>query len=100
MPRGQPPKYDPLRAYLAAQVDDTVMLTVAEIETIVGTSLPARARSGAFWANAAHWWDASPQARAWLEVGWRVTGYNVRLAVPTVTFGRTASTAEPVAPSA
>jgi hypothetical protein len=100
MPRGQPLKYEPLRAYLAAQPGDRVTLTVAEITAIVGTSLPASAWNGAFWANAAHGWDASPQARAWLGIGWRVTARNFRLVEPTVTFTRADSTGEPAAGSA
>jgi len=94
MATGKPLKYDPLRAYLAAQAGDTVTLTVAEIETILGTSLPASAWNGVFWANAAHGWDASSQARAWLDAGWRVTGRNFRIAYPAVTFSRADSTGQ------
>ena len=84
MATGKPPTYEPLRAYLDAQTGDTVMLTLPAFETILGTPLPVSARTPGWWAN--RWQEG--HARAWLDAGRRVTGRNVRIAAPTVTFTR------------
>jgi hypothetical protein len=48
-----PRKYDPLSDYLAAQPPgtETLTLTLAEIEAIIGGPLPPRVRAPAFWTN-------------------------------------------------
>jgi len=71
---GKPPaKYLPLQRHLAAVVGDTVTLTFAEVEALLGAALPSSARQrAAWWANTA----GSFQARAWLVAGWRVQGLN------------------------
>jgi hypothetical protein len=89
MPPTGPPKYEPLRRYLVALPADvtTVTLTVAEIEALLGASLPASARTSSWWANS----QPVAHRRAWLTIGWRVMGHTFRPAVPTVTFTRVAS---------
>ena len=68
-----PVKYLPLQRHLAAVVGDTVRLTFAEVEALLGAALPPSARQrSAWWANTA----GSFQARAWLAAGWRVQGLN------------------------
>ncbi|MGD9891720.1 MAG: hypothetical protein AB7R89_33525 [Dehalococcoidia bacterium] len=85
MPRWLGPrKYDPLAAYLAQVTDDQVTLTLAEIEAILGTPLPATATSSDFWRNYARAWPA----HAWRDVGWRVARHPSRQAVTAVTFVR------------
>jgi hypothetical protein len=97
MPYGRVPKYEPLRRYLLALPSEvtTVTLTLAEITAIIGGPLPATARLRPWWGN--H--PRASHSRAWLDAGWRVTGRDVRSALPTVTFTRAASTPELSAPS-
>ncbi len=71
MPTGKPPKYEPLRRYLAAQVGETVTLTFAEIEGLIGASLPASAEQRSWWVNRTD--GGLPQMRAWQRAGWRVS---------------------------
>src|SRR3712207_6378669 len=93
MPIGQPPKYEPLRRYLAAlaAATDTVTLTIGAIAALIGAPLPHKAATTTWWSNT----RGSTQGRAWLRAGWWVTGREFRTAVPTVTFTR--ATGEPTA---
>jgi hypothetical protein len=87
MPRWSGPrKYDLLGDYLAAQSPetDTVTLTLAEIETILGTPLPMTAYWTPFWTNYAK----NPPSRAWRRVGWRVARQTGNRWVEAVTFVR------------
>lgn len=84
-----PRKYAPLRDYLAGQPPtiDALTLTFAQIEALIGGPLPVTAQTRQFWVNRRRAWDASSQARAWHDAGWRVAA--VSLAHPgTVTFAR------------
>jgi len=69
-------KYDGLRSYLKfrAGFTDTVKLSFARIDGIIGDNLPMSAyRSEA-------WWDNSPSnvhAKAWLEAGWEIEDVNL-----------------------
>lgn len=68
-------KYDPLRRHLARLSDGRWMITFAEIEKIIGDSLPESAiQHKEWWAN-----DASPgrQSRAWLDAGFKKTGLDM-----------------------
>lgn len=72
-------KYDPLHVYLEGLPAGTreKTLSFAQIEAIIGASLPASAhRYREWWAN-----ERSPgghvQARAWLEAGWAVDTVNL-----------------------
>jgi len=56
-------KYDPLATYLKAQPKRKVQLTFAQIETILGTKLPASA------AKYYGWW--SSDSAVWVFEGWR-----------------------------
>jgi hypothetical protein len=61
-------RYAPLYDYLAAQRNNNVNLTFAEIENILGARLPRSARVyRAWWANGGH-----TQAESWLQAGFRV----------------------------
>ena len=79
-----PRKYAPLARYLMALSVDAVTLTLGEVEQIVGAPLPVSARSVMFWSNHA----PTPQARAWLGVGWRTARSSRRQWVAAVTFVR------------
>ena len=76
-------KYDALTGWLSTQ-QPTVNLSFADIERIIGDSLPASAH------NYRPWWGnqtSNPRSRqclAWLNAGWEVD--TVNLAAKTVTF--------------
>ena len=79
-------KYQPLADYLAAQPDDAVTLTHAEIAAILGAPLPKVAYTRTWWTQAP---DATRQhMRVWRAAGWQVVATD-RLR-GTVTFRRTA----------
>jgi hypothetical protein len=63
-------KYIRLAAYLAAQPDDvdTLSMSLAEVEEIVGASLPANSRFPSWWRNEGR----RMHSRAWLAAGWEV----------------------------
>jgi len=65
-------KYIRLAAHLAAQPPeiDRLVLTLPEIESIVGEALPTNARFPSWWRND----DRRMHSRAWLTAGWRVDG--------------------------
>ncbi len=86
MARGKPLKYEPLRRYLAAQVGETVTLTFAEIEGLIGASLPASAEQRSWWVNRTD--GGFPQMRAWQSAGWRVSTVRLRSVARSVTFVR------------
>lgn len=70
-------KYDPLEIYLSGVRSETVRLTFAEMDGILGSPLPRSAyQYSAFWGNSTegstHVW-----ADAWQRAGWRVTGFNL-----------------------
>ena len=63
-------KYIRLAAFLAGQPRDTdrLVLTLPEIEDIVGESLPNNARFPSWWRND----ERKMHSRAWITAGWRV----------------------------
>ena len=69
-------KYTPLTLYLSRKAKWTrwVKLQFSRIEGIIGKDLPASAyRTSEWWKNAAN----SPQAKAWLSIGWEVKEVNL-----------------------
>ena len=77
-------KYQPLFTFLSGQKERAVSLTFAEIEALLGSNLPASARtSRAWWSNRK---KGALQARAWMEAGYRAV--NVNLESTRVTFRR------------
>lgn len=82
--------YAPLAELLATVHSDRVDLSFRDLEQVLGRPLPASARNHRpWWGNSA----ASPQARAWLEAGWRIAG--VDRDAGEVTFERVLAPAEP-----
>jgi hypothetical protein len=63
-------KYIRLAAYLAGQPQDIerIVLSLPEIEEVVGDTLPNNARFPSWWRND----DRKMHSRAWLTAGWRV----------------------------
>lgn len=66
-------KYEKLKSHLQSINQDRVTMTFAEIEEILGFSLPNSAyKHRAWWSNT----DSHTQARAWLDAGWKVSIIN------------------------
>lgn len=77
-------KYRKLSERLNNLATDQETLTFAQIEDILGTTLPPSARVyAAWWSNQAH-----NHAAAWVGAGWKTK--NVNLRTGSVTFVRTA----------
>ncbi len=69
-------KYAPLARHLRRQ-SAAVSMSFAELEDLLGDSLPPSAR------RHQAWWSNDPagshvQAHAWMDAGWRVTSVNLR----------------------
>ncbi|MBS7636396.1 hypothetical protein KEJ37_03500 [Candidatus Bathyarchaeota archaeon] len=70
-------KYEPLKSYLRfrAAFTDSVKLSFAQIEGIIGDNLPMEAyRSEDWWMNS----PKSVHARAWLDAGWETSEINTK----------------------
>jgi hypothetical protein len=81
-----PAEYRSLYKYLAGRYADTVVLRFAEIEDLLGYTLPDGARLGQdWWANADADGEASPQSRSWIHAS-RTAEAN--LVAQTVVFER------------
>ena len=80
-------KYEPLRAYLAAQTDTQLTLSFGHIEALVGQPLPASAWLRQWWTNSPNF-SSRPQSRAWLTVSWRVAEMRSNGRERVVTFMR------------
>lgn len=79
-------KYSPLAEYLALNPSDEVRLSFADIEEIIGDTLPPSAHSFREWwanqrAHPSHRW-----ATEWMEAGWECA--TVSLQERWVTFKR------------
>lgn len=63
-------KYIRLAAFLAGQPAgiDRIVMTLPEIEEVVGETLPDNARFPSWWRND----DRRMHSRAWLTAGWKV----------------------------
>lgn len=80
------PKYQALTYYLQSIQHDYVLLTLSEIEKILGFSLPRSARQyNAWWANdrrnQSHSWSYQ-----WIQSGWE--SFDIKLGEETVSFRR------------
>lgn len=75
-------KYYPLYQLLLESRQDELTLTIAELEQLLGESLPASARSQrAWWSNRKR---GALQAAAWMEAGYHVVA--IDLAAQQITF--------------
>lgn len=67
-PFAVPAEYRPLHKYLDERFADTVVLTLSEIEDLLGCALPEAARlEREWWANGDADGPPSPQSRSWLQ---------------------------------
>jgi hypothetical protein len=77
------PRYQRIGEALDDSDEESVRLSFADLEDVLGDPLPASARKHAkWWANT----DKSPQGRAWMDFGWRVAG--IRIGTGEVDFVR------------
>jgi hypothetical protein len=84
--RAAPQKYLALYKYLAARYANTVVLTFAEIEDLLGSTLPDLARRNAdWWTNADLTIDRPDHADSWILAERRATP---NLLARTVEFSR------------
>ena len=61
-------EYQPLHTYLKNRFADNVVLTFAQIEDLIGHTLPPPARAEQeWWANADASGASSTQARSWVQ---------------------------------
>ncbi len=68
-------KYYPLYQFFQQNDKDVILLTVADVQSILGGRLPARARvQRAWWSNRR---TANAQSAAWLSAGYRVDELNL-----------------------
>lgn len=78
-------KYEPLKHFLTETSSDTIDADFAQVEKILGFSLPQSAyRHQAWWANEAH--GSHSHARSWQEAGWETS--RVDLAARKLCFSR------------
>jgi len=81
-----PLEFRPLHAYLKKRFADTVVLTFAQIEDLLGHALPASARADkAWWANTDSTGAPSAQSSSWTEAQRLATA---NLSARTVSFAR------------
>jgi hypothetical protein len=80
--------YAALHAYLKGRYADTVVLTFAEIEDLLGVALPDAARSSKEWWSNDGDGNPSAQSRVWTQAGRRATP---NLFARTVAFERVSS---------
>jgi len=84
-----PAEYLPLHKYLDGRYADTVVLTMAQIEDLLGNPLPEAAHSdAAWWSNADGDAAPSPQSRSWRRAN-RTAQPNIKAAI--VVFDRTSA---------
>ena len=83
-----PPEYQSLHHYLDKRYAETVVLTFAQIEDLLGFALPESAkRQPEWWTNAEGEGTLNPQARSWMQAGRSATP---NLLAHTVKFERAA----------
>jgi hypothetical protein len=66
-------KYSPLKDFLAANAQDYVPMTFAEIENVLGVQLPASKQYPAWWSNNP---SNNPMTKEWLEAGYETESVN------------------------
>jgi DNA-binding transcriptional regulator YiaG len=70
-------KYYPLYAFFQQSDEDVILLTVADVNSIIGGGLPTSARTQrAWWSNRR---TAVAQAAAWIESGYLIDELNLEI---------------------
>ena len=66
-------KYAPLKEFLAANGQDLIPMSFAEIEKVLGLKLPASKQYPAWWSNNP---SNNPMTKEWLEAGYETESVN------------------------
>ena len=77
-------KYDPLASALTASSPQTVTMTFAELDDLVGGLPPGARGDRTWWGNTTH--PSRSQARAWIGAGYRVGEVELKVAVTFVSI--------------
>ena len=77
-------KYAPLQQFLQKQTDKQIILTYAEVESILGFKLPKSAYTYTMWWNP----KGHPHCQAWLQAGYNVADASETLRTQIITFNR------------
>ena len=85
--RIRPEDFRPLVDYLGDQLVNSVTLTLAQVEAVLGKPLPRIAYTRSWWTNPGL---QTSHRHAWVGAGWQVAVVDTRSAAPTVTFIRRA----------
>jgi len=83
-----PAEYLPLHKYLDGRYADTVVLTFAEVEDLIGITLPDVARSDKSWWDNGDGGTASPQSSSWTRAN---RSAKPNLSAQIVVFDRTSA---------
>lgn len=83
-PNGGYGKYEPLFQFLQRQTANRIMLTMAEIEAILGCKLPNSAYTYPMWYNP----NGHPHCQAWIQAGYTVEDIPTCIKTKTITFSR------------
>jgi hypothetical protein len=84
-----PAEYLPLHKYLENRFADTVVLTIGQIEDLLGFALPSLAHfQREWWTTAEEDHNSSPQSRSWTEASRTAT---VNMSAQIVVFERTSA---------
>ena len=85
-------KYEPLGQFLRKQTRDQLPMTFAEIETVLGTTLPPSKQHRAWWSNNP---SNNVMTREWLDAGYETEAVDVESGK--LVFRRAKAAAEPPA---
>ena len=77
-------KYAPLLQFLQRQTAEQIILTYAEVESILGFKLPKSAYTYTMWWNS----KGHPHCQAWLQAGYDVADVGETLRTQIITFDR------------
>jgi DNA-binding transcriptional regulator YiaG len=75
-------KYYPLYEKILRNGNDEIILTISEIESILGSALPPSSEDKPWWSNR----ENALQSGAWLEAGYKVSGFDSK--TKKVTFSK------------
>ena len=83
-------KYEPLKRFLCekAACKREISLSLTQVESIVGSSLPKSAFKYPEWWSDQTNISTRPQAKAWIEAGYKVVSVSPRSQIATVRFSR------------
>jgi DNA-binding transcriptional regulator YiaG len=75
-------KYFPLYEKILKNNKDEIVLTISEIENVLGSALPSSSEDRSWWSNR----ENALQSSAWLDAGYKVSSFDLR--TKKVTFSK------------